>query len=221
MSRRQAPRLDKTIGGLSSTFAALVHASRHATGGADAIFPEDIGAEASSNRLTTGEGTMGRGEIISASVSSATGILRLAYFTARKTETITQMRITSGSTAATATPTLVRAGIYTVDGSGNLTLAASIANDTALFAAANTVYTRSLSGGNLSKVRGQRYAVGTLVVSGAATPTFLGSAIAHATEMAAAPRLVGQVSGQSDLPASIAVGSVADAANRIYSVLLP
>ncbi len=37
------------------------------------------------------------------------------------------------TTAAAVTPTLCRVGIYTIDGSGNLTLAASIASDTTIW----------------------------------------------------------------------------------------
>ena len=101
--------------------------------------------------------------------------LRLSFFTALKTETVTQVRCATGSTAAGATPTLVRMGVYSVagaDSQGDLTLLTATASDTSLLAAANTAYTAPLTT-PLSKVAGQRYAVGLLVVTAAATPTLV------------------------------------------------
>lgn len=173
------------------------------------------------SRLTSGEPTIARRETTNTGVSMfGSGVMLLTYFTAAKTEAIAQLRLWSGGTAAAATPTLVRAGIYTEDSSGNLTLAAAIASDTALFAATNTAYTRSLTS-TLAKIVGQRYAVGILVVSGAALPTLVGNFFHQGTEDGQAPRLSGQVTGQTDLPASVAVGSIGDNARNVYTALLP
>lgn len=180
-------------------------------------------AQMAQNLLTTGEETLSREMADSTAVSSSTsGSLRLTYFTARKSETITQVRLYSGGTAAGATPTLCRIGLYTVAANGSLTaLVASTTNDTALFAAANTAYTKSWSS-SYAKVAGQRYALGVLVVSGAAMPTFLGRVLGSAAEASTiAPILSASVSGQSDLPASVALGSLGTSGNRIYAALLP
>ncbi len=169
--------------------------------------------------LTTGESTMRRREA-AGSVNTTSGIMRLGYFTARKTEVVTQVRLVSGGTAAGATPTLCRAGVYTVAANGDITLVGSIANDTALLATTFTQYTRSLSVA-FTKTAGIRYAVGVLVVTGATAPTLMGTVLPVAAEVGAAPRLSAFVSGQSDLPGSVVVASVTDSAHDPYVVLLP
>ena len=154
------------------------------------------------------------------SVSTGTQNLRLTYFTAKKTETVTQVRVVSGSTAAGATPTLCRVGIYEVDSSGNLTLVGSTASDTALFAATTTEYTKSLSA-SFTKKRGTRYAVGVLVVTSATAPTLLGQNTIVSATAGRAPRLAGLVGSQSDLPSTVSVGSITDQGNQAYVELLP
>ena len=170
--------------------------------------------------LTLGESTMSRRYVTSTAVASTTQTLRLSYFTARKTETINSVRVISGATAAGATPTLCRVGIYSIDGSGNIALVASTANDTALYAAASTAYTKALSG-SFSKVRGTRYAIGLLVVTATTAPTYTGQVAVISSEQGLAPRLGGLVLSQSDLPASVAVGSIFDNGNIAYVALVP
>ena len=179
----------------------------------------DITTDVFADALTTGESTILRRQVIAANVPSTSGYCRFTFFTARKTETITQIRTISGSTAA-ATSTLCRVGIYSVDGSGNLTLIASIANDTALWAATNTAYTRSLSA-SFTKTRGNRYAVGLIFV-GTTAPTFAGINTGFASsEFGISPRLGALTGSNSDLPASVAVGSLTDTSVQSYTVLLP
>jgi hypothetical protein len=174
--------------------------------------------------LTTGESTFSRRNVSSNSVASSTGVIRLTYFTAKKTETITQVRTISGVTAATSA-TLCRVGVYSVDGSGNLTVVAlSPAAESTLWAAANTAYTRTFTA-SFTKTKGQRYAVGLLYVGTGTAPTMIGQlALTAGTEVGVAPRLGGFVSGQTDLGAlssTIAVGSVVDSSHWAYTVLLP
>lgn len=169
--------------------------------------------------LTTGESTISRRAVCASTVSSGNGNLRLTYFTAKKTETVTQIRTITGGTAA-AGATLCRVGIYSVDGSGNLTLIASIANDTALWAAASTAYTRSLSA-SFSKVAKTRYAVGHLVVGTTTAPTFLGQGFLNNAEAGISPRISGFYGSQTDLPSSISAGSISDTSQQHYAVLLP
>jgi len=179
----------------------------------------DISTDVFADELTTGESTILRRQVIAANVPSTSGYCRFTFFTARKTETVTQIRTISGSTAA-ATSTLCRVGIYSVDGSGNLTLIASIANDTALWAATNTAYTRSLSA-SFTKTRGNRYAVGLIFV-GTTAPTFAGINTGFAaSEFGIGPRLGALTGSNSDLPASVAVGSLTDTSTQSYTVLLP
>ncbi|MET0416054.1 MAG: hypothetical protein ABW022_08540 [Actinoplanes sp.] len=175
------------------------------------------------NRLTTGEETLLRDAVTSNNLVTTSQGLRLTFFTARKTETITQLRVNSGGTAAGATPTLVRVGIYLADANSDGTLIASIPNDTTLFAAINAAYTRTLTA-PFVKTAGQRYAWGELIVTAAATPTRAGISIAGvgaAAEPSQPPRLTGVLAGQSDLPASFTSSALAATGQRFYGVLLP
>jgi hypothetical protein len=161
--------------------------------------------------LTAGEFIPARNLMTGNGIAVATQTLYLTYFTADKTETISTLTAFTGGTAAGATPTLCRYGIYTVAANGDLTLAASTPNDTALFAAANTDYPKGLSVA-LSKVAGQRYAHAILVVSGATMPTFHGVQLPATnptnTFVRYAPAIVGRVTGQTDLPSPISAGSI-------------
>lgn len=172
------------------------------------------------NLITSGEETAPRHLATIASASTVSQTLRLTYFTARKSETTSQVRIYSGGTAAAATPTVCRIGLYAIDAAGAGTLVASTANDTALFAGMNTAYTKSWSA-PYAKVAGQRYALGVLVVTSATAPTLFGGALGLAAEAAAAPRLTAQLGSQSDLPASFADASLSTGAQWHYAALLP
>lgn len=170
--------------------------------------------------LNPGQETVPRLNVIS-NVGQGSQQLRLSYFSARRSETINNLRLATGTTAAAATPTLVRLGIYQDDGAGNLTLLGSTVNDTTLLAAASTSYTKALSAGVALSAAG-RYAVGFLIVTAAALPTLAGvSAALPSAEWGQSPRLSGVVTAQSDLPSTVAVGSISNAGSVIYTALLP
>jgi hypothetical protein len=145
------------------------------------------------------------------------GRLMLHYFTAEKTETVTGIETYTGGTAAAATPTLIRVGIYRIDAAGNGTLVASTPNDLTLYATTYTAYLRTLTP-SLAKVRGQRYAVAVLCVSAAAVPGIYsatqGGAAVSDTVLGRSPRIGGMWAGQADLP-----GSFTDAAITGFRVL--
>jgi hypothetical protein len=187
----------------------------------------DLAAKAplvASNQLSSGEAVLDR--IVGAqstAVATTSGTLALVYFTATKTETITQVRMASGGTAAGATPTLIRIGIWPAAADGSLsTMLASTASDTTLFAAATTVYTKALSS-NFSKVAGTRYACGVLVVTATTAPQLSGYGGANTTTAGwdSSPRIAATVSGQTDLPSTVAVGSLAVTSRLPQFVLLP
>lgn len=140
------------------------------------------------------------------------GTLFVSCFTAVKTATITKITMATHTTAAGATPTLVRMGLYTISGSTG-TLVAATASDTALFASVSTVYDRTLdTGGGLPAsyglTAGTRYGIGVLVVTGAAAPTLAAAGpLQHVA--AVDPILCGQLAGQSDLPPSASLSSSA------------
>lgn len=196
-----------------------VRSTRGVVGGGAALGADSGAGQFAADQVTVGQETASR-SLGANNQTTGTGNLRLSFFTARKSETSTQARMVSGSTAAAATPTLVRWGLYSIAANGDGTLVASIANDTTLFAAINTAYTRSWSVA-YAMVAGQRYALGLLVVSGAAAPTILGSVSVDSNESAVAPRLTGNISGQADLPASFLAASVAIGSTRAYGVILP
>ncbi len=164
-----------------------------------------------SENMAVGEFVPPRSRLGSNAIGYASGTLVLSYFTAHKSETITTLTAYSGATAAAATPTLCRMGIYSVAGNGNLTLVASTPNDTTLFATINTAYAKALSV-SWAKVAGTRYATALLVVSGATMPTFHGVQLAATgpanTFVREDPAIIGRVLSQTDLPASITVGSI-------------
>jgi hypothetical protein len=172
--------------------------------------------------VAAGEESMPRiGSMIS-TFNPVSGVLRFSYIRARKTETITQMRVAVAATAAGATPTLVRWGVWSVNEStGDLSLVAAIPNDTSLLSVANTSYARTFSA-PWSKQADALYALGLLIVTGAASPSIYGTVWSlNATERATATRVAGIVNGQTDLPSSVAAGSIADAAAGPYFVALP
>lgn len=171
--------------------------------------------------LAVGEGTMSRKDVSSAGIVTATQSLRLSYFTAMKTESVSQVRMVCGSTAAAATPTLIRIGIYQVDPvTGDLTLVGSTPNDTTLFAATSTAYTKTLDA-PFVKQAGVRYAVGVLIVTAVATPTLLGISVVTPSEAFQNPKMNAYSSPQNDLPATITDASLSSGATNPYAVLLP
>lgn len=171
------------------------------------------------NRLAAGIETFPR-ELAGFTPTMSTGSLRLSYFTSYKNFASTQGVMWTGNTAAAATPTLVKFGLYSVAANGDLTLVASTANDTTLFAGVNTKYTRNwLASVNIQY--GQRYAFAALVVSGAAVPTVQGNIFAGVGALQAeTPTEVAFLSAQSDLPASIAFGALGTSANMPWAQIL-
>lgn len=169
--------------------------------------------------LTVGESTMPRGNITGSGVLVTTGALTLSYFTARKTEAVTQIRTITAAQAQVG-PTLSRMAVYSVDDAGNLLLVASTASNTSLWTAANTVYTSSFSA-SWNKLRGNRYAVGILTVGATTAPSFVGSAAIPAAEAFLNPRLSAEVTGLSDLPSTVLVANLAPVGGVLYSALLP
>lgn len=138
--------------------------------------------------------------------------IHLSFFKAKRTETISNLSLITGSTAAAATPTLVRFGVYSVDAAGNLTLVASTPNDTTIFSVTFSLYTKALTVA-WSKISAQEYALGALIASAGAMPQLTGLAFPASGTLGVetsqrSPMLTAFVAGQADLPGSIAVGSL-------------
>lgn len=158
-----------------------------------------------------GEYTNDKTAISNESVTMPTGTIRFRWFTAMATESITRIRTISGGTAAAATPTLCRVGIYSVDPTtGNLALLVACASDTALWAATNTAYTSTLTS-TFSKIAGTRYAFAMLCVSGVATPTMQGGpplGMFNGSVGISLPQTSGIRTGRTDLDAAITAASI-------------
>lgn len=148
------------------------------------------------------------------SQTQTSGQMRLSYFTPNRTRTLTTSLSYAGSTAAGATPTVCRVGLYSVASSGDITLVASTANDTALWASINTEYPKDFSA-PYTVTAGQRYALGVLVVSGATIPSFSGIGL-PASATARAPRRAGLIGSLSDLPASAVNASISNSQIWLY-----
>lgn len=153
-----------------------------------------------------------------ATVSTGTGILRLSYRRATKSGAFTQIRAHSGTTAAAATPTLCKMGVFSVASNGDLTRLARTSNDTALFSTISTPYSLALDA-TVNVVAGQLYAFGVLVITGTTPPTLHGTIMLNATEASLDERYNGSVSGQTDIISSISAGSVGVSTSNPYIAL--
>ena len=172
--------------------------------------------------LASGESTLERTAITSTTISIPTGFMRLAFFEATKTETVTKVRvITGGSVPTGGTTTMMRVGVYEVASNGDLTLVASTPNDTTLLAAASTAYTKNLSA-SFVKRAGTRYAIGLVAVFSGGALQVPGSSIvgAIASEAGQAPKLAASVAA-TDLPATITDAGAGASAAMPYFVVAP
>jgi hypothetical protein len=139
----------------------------------------------------------------------ASGVLRLTYFTAVRSERLGALAATTSSPAAVGV-TDARYALYTVAGDpyttdGDLTLLAATPTDTTLFAATHTRYVKDTSA-LYDVVEGQRYAWGVWGVWTTA-PNLWGAAGSFAT-LAESPRQTGQVAGLAALPDTIAAATL-------------
>lgn len=149
-------------------------------------------------------------------------------FTAQRTELVGNVRTWTATTAAAATPTLVRWGVYRFDAVTQAwQLIAATPNDTALFAATNTQYTKAFTTPWL-KTAGQRYALAVLIVTAAALPSFQALSVNLVASyntglLGAHPFVCASLVGQADLPQSFTPAAAAAAGtHRLFqAVLLP
>jgi len=170
--------------------------------------------------LVVGESCMPRGLATSTTLTQTSGTMRVSVFVATKTETSTQGKILTGGTAAAATPTLCRFGVYEIATDGAGTLVAACANDTALHSSPTWGYSRNWVA-PFTKTAGKTYGFASLVVSGSAMPQIVGSGVPSPTEAISDVPLCFSIGGQADLPLSFTAASRAASGQRIYGVVLP
>lgn len=158
------------------------------------------------------------------STAAASQELVLAGFVCKRTETTSGIRVWTGTTAAAATPTLCRMGLYERSFADNsLALVASHANDTTLYAAASTQYAKSWTT-PYRMTKGREYFAAILIVTGVAMPTFATPATGWATPFLngsslSFPMTHAKVTAQADLPATVANASLVAAAFTFHAIL--
>jgi hypothetical protein len=172
--------------------------------------------------LSVGQETMPRWAATQmATLTMPSGAVRIAYFIASRNETVANLSMSTGNTAAAATPTLVRFGLYSVAANGDLTQIAATVSDATIFATTLTRYARALSA-PVTLVEGQQYAVAALVVTAAAAPSVTGVLCATPVDNGLmTPRLCHVVTGQADLAATYAQASLAQSQSFVYAAVTP
>lgn len=176
--------------------------------------------------LLTGEENMSRMSV-AAMPAMTNGMLRLQVFRAKRWETITQVRMLSGTTAGIGLTDAWMVA-YEVVQSGSTWVAnliAQTATDPTLFTAASTAYTRPFAA-PFYKLGGHYYAVGCLLLGATTSPAIMGSAtqagMSLAGEMVQGPPLQFTQTGLAAPPAQQAIpGNSNVAASAPYAVLLP
>ncbi len=159
-------------------------------------------------------------ESCNGSITCTSGALLLSFFTATKDITIDTVRMFSTGTAAGATPTVVRVGLFTVQSDGSLGLVHFTSNNTSYLSSTNTKYEIALDG-SYALVAGKRYATGVLVVTGAAAPTILGNVLQAQFAKTDGPLIGAVVTGQTNLPDTVAAVDLVASENRPYVELVP
>jgi hypothetical protein len=171
----------------------------------------------STNKIATGLEIIPRELCVSNSAALSNQVLKLIFFTALDTGSVTALASYCGAQAM-AGATLAKMALFSVDANDDGTLMAATTNDTALWATINTRYQKSISSQNI--VRNSRYAFGFLVV-GASTAVQMPCqipSIAFCTT--AQPRLVGQLGSQTDIPSSFTGSGLATTNTRFYGELI-
>ena len=212
-----------TAGGVlttAATIAAATQVSGLATVATSGLASDLSGLLAYVNASATVIDTIPR-NIQNTGPTLTSGSVLLTFFTPLVTRTITQIAVCTGGNAASGL-TFARFGLYTFDET-NATLVAAVANDTTLFAAASTVYTRSLStGGSLPSsytlTAGSRYGLAVLAI-GTTMPTIIGLSSSGFNIAPFTPRTNGQRPTQTDLTTSFTSSNIAVTSISLYARL--
>lgn len=171
--------------------------------------------------LADGQGTYNRRFILT-NTTMVSGRIVFTYFTAAYDQTVRSLGAYTGSAAAAATPSLCRLGLYAVDPlTEDLTLLTQTANDTTMFDSSATRFVRPVEVA-VDVVAGGRYAFAPICVSAAAMPSLYSSGVAGGSGVTSQvpPRVQAQLSGQADLPATVANSGLAVAGVGYYGEVL-
>lgn len=121
-----------------------------------------------------------------------------SFFTPVKNFTVSQMTLFCNSIAA-ASVTTIQMGLYSFDET-TATLLTSTPNDTSLFAATNTLYTKAFDS-SYTVEAGKRYGASFLIVA-TTMPNTIGYPIGSVTINAQPPRINGRLQSQTSLAAT-------------------
>jgi len=211
------------------THALAVHDHSNAANGGNVYAPNlltySLQGMTSSTRVETAPRLF-----FSTNSNLTSGNAYFTYFTPDYNLTVANFVASTGPNTPVGTITLARMGLYTVDGSNNLTCVARTANTTNMFSTTNTTTTQAIaddgaaSPGALASynlVRGTRYAFAFLELGATTTPPQMGSRQLPngALGQALSPVLCTQISGQTDLASSYTSGSVSGSVSFFYGAL--
>lgn len=183
-------------------------------------YPVDIGDSDGPQLFPSGGETVFNRLWANSTVSLSNQNMRGVMFTARRTESISQVRTFVGSTAQVGA-TLARIGVWTVDASDNLTaLVASTPNDTAMWSTPSVAATKSFSA-SWTKERGQRYCVALLIDGASQAPAIIDYGGPSAALLAVVPRRGLLLGSQTSLPSTVSVGSITNSTAVPYVELIP
>lgn len=141
----------------------------------------------------------------------SSGLLSITYLYPQENRTISNLSAyirDAGGAATTA-----KLGLYTVDGSGDLTLVRSTTNDTDFLTSSWTTKTKALDS-SYSLVAGNAYAIGYILVTSNAVGSMEGVS-GRWDVFSIAPRLTAKLESQTDLPSSITAGTLLSASHAI------
>lgn len=176
---------DARLSGNIATLAAVTAAANNTTSSADAF-----------SRVFTSSGQI-----------PTSGNVHWTFFSPTSSFTASQISVANINVAVS--PTLIRLGLYTADSAGAVTLVARTANDTTIFANASSFSTRSFAtaGGypaTYAVTAGSRYALAFCVV--ASSLPSIPAVLSRSELLWQSPRISAYLTGQSDLPTSVASG---------------
>jgi aryl-phospho-beta-D-glucosidase BglC (GH1 family) len=235
-----APPSTNTTGGVLGVSTKAAHADHtHAIGTHDHSNSANGGNVYAPNLLTyslQGMTSATRVEtaprlFFSTNSNLTSGNAYFSYFTPDYNLTVANFVASTGPTTPVGTITLARMGLYTVDGSNNLTCVARTANTVGMFSALNTTTTQAIaddgaaSPGALASynlLRGVRYAFAFIEVGASTAPQMGSRQLPNgALGQSLTPVLCTQISGQTDLAASYTAGSVSGSVSFFYGALKP
>lgn len=196
-------------GGIATTSASDLTTGTLADARLSANIARHATLAAAANQNSSALDIFPRGEVSVQVLSPASGTVWMTFFTPATTITVSSITMASGNTTAASGLTLARMGLYTFDET-TATLVARTASDTTLFSSLVTAYQRSFATdgsfpASYQLVAGTRYGVAVLFV-GTTTPNVATRPV-NVGISALAPRMSGQITGQSDLPTSVTITS--------------